>query len=239
MSFQISDLTNTLNTNNGVQRPTLFNVVVNIPNMLFTTYGVTDSQALSFLCTDAAVPNPDMDSRPVFRYGYGPIEYAPFNAIFNPQTYNFITDSGGFIVNFFRDWTRGIIEYSSEGNINNPAMLSPNMGMVNGLPYLLNYKNNYSTQITFAAYDQTGQTVDLVTLLEAFPLNVSDISFSWGNSDQYVITPITFAFKDPQYDKSTRRENLLRIPSYSSGAFLEAELIALEALADTITFLGA
>lgn len=213
MPFSIDNFTAILDEFQGVQKTSLFSVGITAPSSISSLYNITDMQTIQFLCMGAFVPAPEIQNAQVRRYGYGLSEDMPFNAAFTPRTFTFIGDGVGYILNFFRDWQRSIIEYCSENDINVPARSSPNIEQINSgfgfLPYFLNYKNGakgYATSINILSYQPTGEgrVMDSVTLMEAFPINVEDQQMSWANFDQLTLIQVTFSFRDIMYDWTTR-----------------------------------
>lgn len=199
MPFDISTFRFQLDSHNGIQRPSLFQVTLTLPTTLLPIY-VGTVQDITFLCIEGIIPGASVDSMPVFRYGYGPLEKMPFIPVFNDVTYLFIGDGAGFIKNFFRTWQRSIVEYCSEDNPSIPALASPNQTNLGMLPYFLNYKNDYSTVINISSWQVTGtQLSDTVNLRQAFPINVADLTYNWDNSNDYEIIPVTFSYRDVSY----------------------------------------
>jgi hypothetical protein len=230
MAFQIGDLSSTLDLLNGVQKTTLFSAVITIPSSLSTFYNIAVANTLQFLCMEVDVPSPEMQIIPVRRYGYGMTEDMPFNAGFASKAFTFIGDGQGLVTNFFRDWQRSIFEYSSENDPNAPAKSSPNITSGGPIsPYLVNYKNGptgYSTQINIQAWTPigvgAGPKIDSATYMEAYPVNIEDLHYSWAEVDKLTVIRVTISFRDIMYDSGTRpaftatnplTNNTLTIPS--------------------------
>lgn len=193
-----------LNSHNGLQKTSLFSVVLSLPTSLFGPYSPLDMYYLNLLCFAGNIPNPQFATTDVNRYGYGLTEKMPYNTVFTDQTFVFLGDGEGYIHNFFRDWQRSCMEFSSENNLNSPATLAPNIGNPGTLPYLLNYKDNYTSTVNILSFAPNEIPIDLVTLNQAYPINVMDIPLSWDLCDQFVVIPVTFTFRDTQYNYATR-----------------------------------
>jgi len=212
MPFSIDDFNTVIGAFNGVQKTNLFSMSMTLPASLSTFYSINDMLNLQFLCMGAFVPSPEIQNAQVRRYGYGLQEDMPFNAAFAPRTFTFIGDGDGYIINFFRDWQRSIIEYSSENDINKPATNNPNIATSSGkpiLPYFVRYKNGptgYATAIAVDSYQPTGVgfVMDRVWLLEAFPINVEDVRLNWEFQDLLTTIEVTLSFRDVMYDSTTR-----------------------------------
>ena len=213
MPFSIDDFNTILGAFNGVQKLSLFSMIMALPASLGNFYAINDMVNLQFLCMGAFAPSPEIQNAQIRRYGYGLQEDMPFNAAFTPRSFTFIGDGDGYILNFFRDWQRSIIEYSSENDVNVPARNNPNISSnPNGkpyLPYFLRYKNGssgYATTMAVDSYQPTGinDVMDRVILMEAFPINVEDVRLSWEFQDVLATIEVTISFRDVMYDSNTR-----------------------------------
>lgn len=218
-TFNIDNFKTTLDKHAGVQKPTLFNVTIPMPPVLQLLYSTgTETQDLSMLCFATQIPGPQIDTKPVRRYGYGLPEDMPFNTVFTPVELIFIGDGESYIINFFRTWQRSIQEHSSEGIINTPPSIGPNRTTVNMLPYLFNYKDDYVTALSINLYDTTTKLVDKVYLREAYPVNIQNIDLSWENTNNFMAIAVTFTFRDLSYDQTTIPNLLGQVLPSSLGA---------------------
>ena len=76
---------------------------------------------------------------------------------------------------------------------------------------------------------------DTMVLNQAFPTNISDLTWSWSDCDNFVVTPITFSFRDISYSPIRFNQNAgSPLPSPSQ---LQT-LIGLDAINDLLTFAG-
>lgn len=204
MPFGISEFKSALDLHNGLQKVSLFSVILSLPTALFGPYSPVDMYYLNLLCFAGPIPNPTFQTIDNNRYGYGLTEKMPYNTVFNDATYVFLGDGEGYIHNFFRDWQRSTMEFSSENSMNRPAVLAPNIGNPSTLPYLMNYKDNYTATVNILSFSPTEIPIDLVTLNQAYPVNVMDVPLAWDQNDQFVVIPVTFTFRDTQYNYATR-----------------------------------
>lgn len=101
------------------------------------------------------------------------------------------------------------------------------------LPYFVNYKDDYSATITITNLTKAGDVADTMVLNQAFPTNISDITWSWSDRDNFVITPITFSFRDISY--TPIRFNQMTGSPLPTPSQLQT-LIGLEAINDLLTF---
>jgi hypothetical protein len=196
-AFNISNFRAQIDSFGGIMKNNLFRVEITPPSFLSST-GITN-QILTFYCEATNLPGVRINTTDIRRYGVGPREKMPVNHSFDDLNLNIIADSQGYMLRFFRDWTRGIVEYVTEGSMDSPPDQVPNRAM-NAIPYYMNYKQNYEAQVTVVVFDATGQTEAFsLSLLHAFPTDVGDISLGWGQTDQLMTIPIRFSFMDVAY----------------------------------------
>ena len=53
------------------------------------------------------------------------------------------------------------------------------------LPYFVNYRDDYSATITITNLTKAGDMADTMVLNQAFPTNISDLTWSWSNCDNF------------------------------------------------------
>lgn len=195
-TFNVSDFRSKIDSLGGVGRTTLFRVEISIPEIVRLTNDTKiDSGTLTFLVASVNFPGIRVTTHPVQRYGLGPQEDMPTGFVTGTVSMNILGDAEGNVMRFFRNWTRGIVEYqSAKGNILSNKVV-PNMK-----PFHVNYKRNIETQISIALYDLAGNQVYKTTLTKAFPTDVSSTYFSWANFDQIIYFPVTFSYFDMAFE---------------------------------------
>lgn len=197
VNFDISAFRATVDAFGGIARPSLFRAEIVIPSYL-RNFDMS-TEALTFWCMATTIPGVRIASRQVQRYGIGPLEKMPVGFEFDDIQLVFLGDMNCNILNFFKDWTRSVIEYSSEG-VPSSIPNSPNFGMPTAKPYYLNYKTNYQTQVGVATFDSTGldRTYNM-ELLGAFPIDIGDVILNWGAIDQVMQIPVRMSFIDAAF----------------------------------------
>lgn len=159
-----------------------------------------DLEDITLMCDSITLPGVSLatvDSRP---YGYGPSELKAHTPIFQPISATFIVDAKGYTLSFFRNWIRGIVNYTSEGK----AIYS---STVNGMKTFESaYKADYETQMTLYVLSGEARTsstnelnVDIVsktTINRAFPLEIGSAQLNYGFNDQYLTLPVSFSYFD-------------------------------------------
>jgi hypothetical protein len=123
-----------------------------------------------------ALPGMSLQSTDVRRYGVGTVQKMPVGAqTYGDITFSILLDGYGEIYEFWETWLRAIYEYS--GTNQSPA---GNVG--NAFPtYVSEYKDQFSTDMQIVIYDQFGNTIQKITLKEAFPTNMKDIQLAWSS----------------------------------------------------------
>lgn len=192
--FDVSNFRSTIDRFGGPAKNNLFQVQIAIPQFLQSQL---DTATLTFFCLATTLPGVRIASKGVQRYGIGPMEKMPIGFEFNDLQIQLIGDSNGTIQNFWTAWTRSIVEYSSEGNPGSPPK-NTNVGMSGALPYYLNYKSNYETQVSVITYAPTQAEGYSETLLGAYPVDIGDVQLNWGNNDQLMLIPVSLNFRDVQ-----------------------------------------
>ena len=208
--FNINEFRSELNTN-GVLRSHSFTMVMQPPKMFsdneqfLTVFGDEtfsgpiqnpDLRNLIMRCESVVVPGVNFfTSDNIRRYGYGPIERRPYLPQFNPITATFVVDRAAEVIRFFHLWNNGIMNHDVfVGGFNgSPDTVSK--------PYFLRYKDDYiSPQLTIFVYDEKFQQSFVVKLRDAYPLTTTDISMSWGATDDVIRYSVTFMYTDMAID---------------------------------------
>lgn len=232
--FSINEFRSELNVN-GVLRSHSFTMVMRPPKMFATndqfkdvfgdeTFGDPiknpDLRNLVMRCESIVVPGVNFfTSDNIRRYGYGPIERRPYLPQFNPITATFVVDRAAEVIRFFHLWNNGIMNHDVfAGGFNG----SPNSV---SKPYFLRYKDDYiCPQLTIFVYDEKFQQSFVVKLRDAYPLTTTDISMSWGLTDDVIRYSVTFMYTDMAIDfksKGTGGGKILEsaesVPEFKAG----------------------
>lgn len=145
---------------------------------------------LLFLSEVASIPEIDIESNEVQRYGYGPREYMPLRPIFGPLQINFITTSDASNI---LNATMNRLNYMT--NFQGYKTLSDTN--TNGAsPYEVAYKGDYEFQIDIYVYTETQETVVQYTFNNCFVRTIGGIGLGWAQNDSYISCPVTFQYTD-------------------------------------------
>jgi hypothetical protein len=151
---------------NGYMKNNHFRVTLRPPRIFNQT---AVANAISFRAESIKAPGIQLLVADNNRYGVGPTQKQPFSAQYSDNSMSIICDSYGRIWNFWYEWARRIFEFN---------------GVENGLPnYVTEYKDNYSTTIQVTSYDVSGEPIQEFNMFEAFPTNIGEVGFNWGNSE--------------------------------------------------------
>lgn len=191
----------------GVARNNLYKLIITPPRGLLGAAGALnlptnagDVEDITLYCDSVTLPGLSLatvDARP---YGYGPSELKAYMPIFQPISATFIVDAKGYTLSFFRNWMRGIVNYTTEGK----AVFRSS---VNGMKaFEAAYKSEYETNMEL--YVVSGQSsssstnelnLDIVSktvINRAFPTDIGAVQLSYGFNDQYLTLPVSFSYFD-------------------------------------------
>jgi hypothetical protein len=159
-----------------------------------------DVEEITMYCDSVTLPGvalATVDSRP---YGYGPSELKAHTPIFQPLSATFIVDAKGYTLSFFRNWMRGIVNYTTEGRAAWRSEVN------NKKAFEVAYKSEYETTMVLyvvagqAQSSSTGElNLDIVsktTINRVFPTEIGAVQLSYGFNDQYLTLPVSFSYFD-------------------------------------------
>lgn len=169
--------------NSSVAKTNLFDVEVTPPRILG---GSETARKLSLYAEGAQLPGRNIQTDQLKRFGVGPQEKVPYSMQYNDITLNFIGDGKGEIYKFFYRWMHGIVrgDYS---------VSSPKADSNGKAPYEVQFKDQYAVPITITMYNEQGSPVLVSKLIDAFPVNVSEVGLNWSDSNMMTF-PVTFSY---------------------------------------------
>lgn len=204
----LNDFRASLNRHGGMARNSLFFVSVPTPRILSsaginnsltadslinqsqsrTSGSILTSSDLSLLCEQATLPGMSLTTSEIRRHGYGAVEKKPYSTVFTDQTFIFFGDNKGRVHRHFYSWMNGIVKSDLL-----PSQTS--LAGYNGLsPFEVEYKENYSVDITITCFDEITQEIIICKLIQAYPIFLGDVSLSWAETDNIMRIPITFTY---------------------------------------------
>ena len=184
-----------------------------------------DVEDITLYCDSITMPGLSLatiDSRP---YGYGPTELKAHTPIFQPISATFIVDAKGYTLSFFRNWMRGIVNYTTEGKAVHRAQVN------NLAAFESAYKAEYETNMelfVLAGQVKSSSTNELnldivnrTTITRAFPIEIGSTQLSYGFNDQYLSLPVSFSYFDwysEDLDQSGYQSGTQRDAGATAGA---------------------
>jgi hypothetical protein len=152
------------------------------------TAGLT--RLMQFRAEQVRIPGLVLQTNDVRRYGLGVNEKMPHNAQFNDTSITFIADKNSSIYRYMYIWMTSIIDFAgTTTNLRNPV-------------FTAEYKDNYVTDIDIFVFDQEGFLSKQVTLYDAYPNALNDISLDWGNQNSLMKITVGFTFKNWKVDSA-------------------------------------
>lgn len=162
----------------GVARTNLFEIEVTPPKCMLAS--AESAQKISLYAEGAVLPGRSLETQEFSRYGYGPHEKFPYSMQFQDYTVQFIGDGRGEIYKFFYNWMHQIVR--GDQPVGNDS---------NG--YEVGFREDYSIDMNVRMYNEQGETVLASKMTNAFPIQVPDVTLSWGDASMMQFS-VTFAY---------------------------------------------
>lgn len=200
MSFSISKFIADVNRN-GIQTNSKFEVIVPVPGVLLGKYNLRDGFAdvsyvdqaklLTMRCDTASLPGVALRTGSNNRYGVGTFEKTPFSAGFTDTNLVFIADKNGNINNLWYSWLNLICNFADSNQLLGAQFKQ----------YTHNYKQYYVTDITINKFDDGGNKIQTVVLVDAFPMSINEQPLSWADNT-LTKTIVSLTYKDWYFEGS-------------------------------------
>jgi hypothetical protein len=210
MSFKINDFITHFSEEKEFAKTDKFEVRISIPPGLFSG-GVSrivdsyflDTQFLTLSCEAAEFPG--MDVTPIEFRHYGFIQRIPHHLNFPPVNLTFYATGNMKEKKFFDYWVNSMIPLQT------------------GLIYYQDEKQ-YTSKVDIYQYDSASTVVYAISLQDAFPISVGNLSLNWGEDNAHRFQ-VTFAYKRwISYDENgsaitTAPSESIEPPSTTPGQF--------------------
>lgn len=198
-SFNISRFRSSIEKN-GILRNNKFRMLIYAPKALSETRvagqaGLIDTARYIELWAESTnVPGIAVNTNNLRRYGYGIQEKRPFDTVTNDLNVSFLGDAKGSIWTYFQQWIKLISNYEDSQGMRGER----NTGLTPGhKPYELSYKEDYATSAEIHVFTEDGKSAPIkVILQEIFPIMLGDIQLNWGDTNNIMRVPVTFAYKN-------------------------------------------
>lgn len=188
----------------GIFRSNLFLTTINPPSLITSLSNFSKLDNPVFLCHRTELPGMNFMTEEIMRTGYGPIEKIPYKPAFNDLTMEFIVDGDGEIKSFFEKWTNNIIPYN---NFQTPYD-SVGIG-TSSPPYLLNFRDEYSTEIGISIFNPSGDEIGFVMLYGAYPISIIPITLDWSPNNSLTGLIVNMSYINYVYMSSLSDYNKL------------------------------
>lgn len=116
----------------------------------------------------------------ILRYGFGQIDKVAHNTLYDNVPVSFVIDNQYDLGRDFHQWI-DIIQNSDQSSSEHTK-------------YLIEYKDNYATEIEIVQYNAHNDRTISCVLHDAFPTNVGETQLGWDQNDSFTVLPVTFAY---------------------------------------------
>lgn len=175
--FNIADFIATLNEGNFA-KTALFDVIVTPPRTMSTDMG--ELYDLTYRCEATDLPGRNVLTYDSIIYGL-PTKIA-YGSSVNDVTLSFILSEDYREKIFFETWIDKITGNYRTGEV------SQNM-------FEIGYYKEYIGGLLIRNYSETGEVVKETELVEAYPINIGNVSLNWQNGAEIAKLPVTFAYR--------------------------------------------
>lgn len=127
------------------------------------------------------VPGVALIPAEVGRYGVGPTTKYPVGAGMIDSSFTFLCDKYGGLWNLWYQWLLATVQFAGTNNSSTGAFNQP-------ASYLIQYRDQYTTTMTINVYSQTGAAVQVIQLIDAYPISFNEMQLDWMSRDMVRIT---------------------------------------------------
>jgi len=184
MAFNVSNFRANL-TGTGsksVSKQSHYEIVVNLPKKIsLSTRSRTSFDRLRFRCNSAELPGRTIQTTNYKHLGYGLTSKMGYDVVYNDMTMTMICSADLGEKSFFQAWQSSIV-----GNHTRNQDTRPHQS--------LGYYDDYTSTVGIFQYDENGNVVYSMALLEAYPLVVNTMPLSWESQDLHQLT-VSFTYK--------------------------------------------
>lgn len=193
-AYNLNNFIGKLNEKNSLMRPNRFLVEITPP-----AWGVSEAQDLVFFAETVNMPGMSIIPTDIKRQGFGPFDRRPSQPIMPDVTVQFMLDSNGNNLAFFQKWMQNTVNTNYSGGETTPT---------NGaLPGQIFYRDNYISTIVIKTIDVASNKIITLTMEEAWPTLLGDVTFGWDNNDQYARLSVNFTYRYWHTDKADAPSN--------------------------------
>lgn len=200
MAFNLSEFKSAAFSRGGIANDNRFEVIIEPPAFLKKDRGIHN--ILRYFCNAVSIPSFALGTTASQRQGYGHTQQNVTGMTFEPITTVFMVDGNHEVIDFFRTWQRGIVQYDNR---------DPNKETNGSLPFEINYRKDYQApSIIINVYGRSDNVTSGASpigpggtpvpsyqykLDGAFPSSVGSTSLAWSNNNSILTLPVTFQYK--------------------------------------------
>jgi hypothetical protein len=178
MAFNVNELLGKINENGGLTKTNLFEVVITKPG--------SNEPALTYFCESAHLPGLSFQTEDIKPSGYGISEKRPHGATFQDIQLTFFADVNKKVYSFFHQWMQSVMNFNKK--------TSPG-ATAGGSPYAtFAYPKDYYGSLQVTQFHEGNGKVITFDFIDAFPITIGDVQLDWGQENQLVRLPVTFAY---------------------------------------------
>ncbi|MBT9159406.1 MAG: hypothetical protein DDT26_00665 [Dehalococcoidia bacterium] len=174
---------------NGLAKTSNFLVTVATPLCLQYAEANDASRRLVSLCRAAQIPGYTITTEDTRPYGVGTAMKIPFGATHDDCVLTFYVDNDLTAIDFFNGWIKSIT----------PTLNDPNAIFNGSYDGEVRYYDEITADVSIAQYSDNSK-IAVITLQDAFPINVSSIELSWDEPQIQQIS-VTFAYRSVKIER--------------------------------------
>lgn len=179
MGFNINSFRKSLKT---IQRPTHFKVFV-YPSQSMLQKGLyANTEFLSYTAKKAVIPGQQIQTNES-RVEYGPIRKVGYSNLYMDAAIDFYVDGEFYVKEMFDTWQRDQQGKPEDQNLETPGDFDPK------------FYDQYIGKVVVVQYSPQGKQIYQTTLVEAYPIQVSELNLDWADKDQIHILNVQFAYR--------------------------------------------
>lgn len=222
--FNIDEFRSIINKR-GVARNNSYRINIFPPEPIRIATGVETKllNEMTVFVESLPLPGVAFATREIRNETIGPVELRPYLPLFNRElTVNFVVDGEGNILDFFHNWMRCVINYSSSGSKFDQYTFN------NAYPWEVSYKNEYAADILIDVLrnfsTDSSRKFDVIAtykLYGAYPVAIGEPTLSYSYQDTYLTVPIMFNYFDWEQEikKTVSPNNISGVSTTQTDSF--------------------
>ena len=203
--FNIEGFKTAVKNNRGLMRTNKFLLTFPAPVRLLTSVPTDQLRNIEMFCEQVSEPGVNISTHEVRRYGTGYIEKHPILNSFQDVTAIFYADANSTVHTIFYRWLQLILNFDMSKGV-----FTVNNNSDEGAPFEVEYKYDYSTDLSIVMYREDGTIIKRTVLREAFPTSISELPLNWQDANSIARYAVQFAYTDWFVDglSNIRADNL-------------------------------